>query len=649
MTERYRVEGELVIRAQAGVNAVRALTDRLETLRSRLAGSQSLIGGVTRGLISMGAAYVGINALVGGMRSLVTSAVEYQQGLESTRIGLAAVMAAVEHIPFAQAQTEAGALFEQIQTDAIRSVATSRELFDIFQSIYGPLRAGGLAMDDIRGVMLDTVSAATALGIDLPQASRDIQMMARGAAGMHVRLFGMLRATGAIAEDAEAFNHLSQPERIAVLQRALGQFSEAADAYGHSFAGTTSTFRDIVENLTGAFFGPSFARLTTWLGHINDMLMTNRDSLRASLSEAGESLADSLGQAFAFIEDAMSFLHRNWDAIIEKGRALAERFHGMMPDIIRAAEMFLAFSAARSVLGMGLGAVSAVTGTVATMGELGMLGAGGAAAGAGAAGAAGATGAAGAGAVAATGGFAALGAALVGLLPVILGIVAVITALWSIGQVVMDSWDSFVAMFEFLRPLLDGMGEDFSAIGTDLWEILRPALTLIGTLLMMVLIPAFMALLLALRLLVSALRFVLDQARLYANMWEVLIVNPIRDAIMELGRYAAWLVGESEHIGREERIGRQAGGVGDGLEELRHRYEERGPMFGEFRLPEGMGGGTPSERRPTTVNDFRGSRITVNQEFRQADPDRIMMSMVDDINRQAEARIQSGYVPALTR
>jgi hypothetical protein len=61
-----------------------------------------------------------------------------------------------------------------------------------------------------------------------------------------------------------------------------------------------------------------------------------------------------------------------------------------------------------------------------------------------------------------------------------------------------------------------------------------------------------------------------------------------------------------------------------------------------------MGAGTPADRA-TTVNDFRGSRITVNQEFRQNDPDRVLMYMIEDINRQAEARITSNFVPALTR
>jgi hypothetical protein len=117
---------------------------------------------------------------------------------------------------------------------------------------------------------------------------------------------------------------------------------------------------------------------------------------------------------------------------------------------------------------------------------------------------------------------------------------------------------------------------------------------------------------------------------------------------MEIGRYISWLLGESAHLGREERRGRPVDTtVGDGLDELRGSFEAaQGRGFMQFAPADS---GTPGQRRPTVTNDFRGSRITVTQEFAQADPDRIALQMIGDINRQAEARIQSGFAPALTR
>jgi hypothetical protein len=614
--EEYRVEGELVIRAQAGIRSLQSLAGRLESLRSGLAGSQSLAGGLVRSLMGFGAAYVGINAVVGGMRALVSNAVEYQQGLEGTRIGLAAVMSAVEHIPFSEAQRESAALFEQIQTDALRSVATSRELFDIFQGIYGPLRGAGLATTEIRDVMLDTVSAATALNIDLPQASRDIQAMARGAAGMDVRLFSMLRATGAIAEDAQAFNALSQPERIAIMTRALGSFSEASEAYGQSFAGVTSTFRDIVENLTGALFGPAFGRLTTWLGSLNDRLLENRDSMRQTLQAAGAQLGEHLGRVFAALDRAMDYLASHWGEMMEAGRDMVRHLREVLPGLIRAGQTFLAFSAARAVLATGLGGIATAINGLSALAELGtlLLSAGGAG-----------------------GGVGAFAAAMSGLAAPLAAVAAVFAAVAGVALVVYQRFDAFQKMFSFVLPVLEQIGADLAMIGVYGGDVLVPMLELLGTVLSAILIPALLQGISSVRIFVFALRGVLTQMSAMAEAVRVYLVDPFRDFILELGVELSRLLG----IFGLATTAPTTGAVSETVRAISQGARQ-------VEAPTGMGGTTPTERA-TTVNDFRGSRITVNQEFRQSDPDRVLMYMIEDINRQAESRITSNFVPALTR
>lgn len=618
MSEEYRVEGELVIRAQAGIRSLQAVAGRLESLRAGLAGSQSLAGGLVRSLMSFGAAYVGINAVVGGMRALVSNAVEYQQGLEGTRIGLAAVMSAVEHIPFAEAQRESAALFEQIQTDALRSVATSRELFDIFQGIYGPLRGAGLATTEIRDVMLDTVSAATALNIDLPQASRDIQAMARGAAGMDVRLFSMLRATGAIAEDAQAFNALSQPERIAIMTRALGSFSEASEAYGQSFAGVTSTFRDIVQNLTGALFGPAFSRLTTWLGGLNDRLLENRDAMRETLQAAGAALGEHLGRVFAAIDRSMDYLADHWGEMMQAGREMVGRLRQVLPGLIRAGQTFVAFSAARSILSAGLGGIATAIGGLSALAEMGtlLLSAGGVGAGAGG-----------------------LAAAISGLLAPMGAVAAVFAVVAGIALVVYQRFDAFAKMFSFVAPVLEQIGADLAMVGVYGGDVLVPMLTLLGTVVSAIVIPAVLNLIGGIRIFVFVLRGVLTQMSAMAQAVELYLVNPFRDFILEMGVELSRMFG----LVFGASAGTPSSPVAAVAEAIRITQGAR-----QVEAPTGMGAGTPADRA-TTVNDFRGSRITVNQEFRQNDPDRVLMYMIEDINRQAEARITSNFVPALTR
>lgn len=644
------VEAELRIKAQQGQRALQQLAGRLQGLQSALGSTQTAAGSLARSFAGLAAGYVGINALVGGMRALTTSAIDYQRGLEGTSIGLASVMSAVEGISFEEARAQSQQLFRQIQDDAIRSVATSQELFSVFQGIYGPLRNAGVASGEIRQTMLDTVSAATALNIDLPQASRDVQAMARGAAGVDVRLFSMLRSTGAIAEDAEAFNRLSAPERIERMRAALGRFSAASDAYATSFAGVTSTFTDVVQNLTSAFFGPTFREFSSFLGRVNEQLISNREGLRSSIGEAGERVAAVLGGLFRRIEAGLTYVIQNFDPLMARATEFVNKLREVVPELLKAASAFMAIQFGVASFGRLLGILSSVVGAAGGLAELGLLGGGGAAAaGAGTAGAAG--GAAGAGGLASA--MAALGAAAGPLAIIVAVLAAALIQIGSVALVVYERIDAFQGMLSDLSPMFEAMAADFSAIFADFFQIIRPFLQVIGTVILTVVVPALLMFLSALRLILAATRFAMDGLRTLADLIRTNITEPFRDSIIQVGRLITSILGgalgavRSAQAGQAERA--RAGARGSefaGMEEAATRQQAAYQSMRTF------GARAPTmtrERRPVQHNDFRGSRISVNQEFRQADPDRVALQMIEDINRQAEARIQSGFVPALTR
>jgi len=64
----------------------------------------------------------------------------------------------------------------------------------------------------------------------------------------------------------------------------------------------------------------------------------------------------------------------------------------------------------------------------------------------------------------------------------------------------------------------------------------------------------------------------------------------------------------------------------------------------------GTGGGVRPEQTRQNVNvDMRGSRITVNQDFRDADPDNVWVQFRDALEREAVSRTQTGFVSPFTR
>ena len=148
-------------------------------------------------------------------------------------------------------------------------------------------------------------------------------------------------------------------------------------------------------------------------------------------------------------------------------------------------------------------------------------------------------------------------------------------------------------------------------------------------------------------------RAVVEALAWVANAIEENLIDPIISFIVRVGRAIAEFMGSvmGDHL-----QGSQGPQMQDdpSMTRMLEQIEANEPMG---RQGFGLGGSlsapeaslaTPNAR-PQTVNNFHRGSVTVRQEFRQADPDRVMVRMVNDIDAQAERRTQSGFAPALTR
>ncbi len=57
---------------------------------------------------------------------------------------------------------------------------------------------------------------------------------------------------------------------------------------------------------------------------------------------------------------------------------------------------------------------------------------------------------------------------------------------------------------------------------------------------------------------------------------------------------------------------------------------------------------TGPKARPSVVNDFKGSKFTIKQTFRDQDPDRVAIELIRGLEKAAETRTQSAFVPSFT-
>jgi len=627
----YNIFAKLQLKTAGATAGANRITTAVERLQNRLRGTSSLTSGLTRSLIGMAAGVAGIHAIASGTRSLIGSTIAYSAELERMKIGLSAVMSQVDGISFAAGMEQATGIFERLRDASITSTATAADMMNIFQQIAGPIRNAGTSIADIESITASAVHAASALGVDFNQAARDIQMMARGVAGTDVKLFSLLRSTGAITESTEEWNNaLTAGERVERLQSALSSFDSSADAAGRSWAGVTSTFRGLMDELKLSFGGPMIAQLNSFLQRINTLIIGRRTSMFSGLTSAGEAAAQSFGHALDWAFDRVEYLVSNWDSIITKIRSVASYIQSITPTVIKFAKAAALMSVAKSAAVMGLGVVGAgsrVAGAVGAAGRMAGFGRGAAAAGSvaqtagglgGIGSAMGASASAALGLTNATSGLAASFAAVAG--PIGL----VVAGLLSVGGLFtfLTNHLSFVGdvLERIVMPVFGYLGEALE----KLYHSVEPLLDLLGGAIFATIVLVVTGLAGGLGLLIDAIATAIEWVTDFAKMLYDLAVG-VDDPVKEIANASA----EAQD---------SVFGVPEGIE--RPNMQLIGPPA--LRQAEEAAGG---RRSGTNINV---KNMNIKQEFRQADPDRVLVRMRQDIERAAAQRVGSGFAPVLS-
>lgn len=653
MSADFDVRAKLTLDSRAAMGGVERLSGGMANLGHQIAGMSPLAGGLIGKLVGIGAAYFGLSAGVNTFKSLTASAVAYTSELEGTRIGLQSVLTAVTGASWDEAGKEADKAFESLKLAAIKSPATTGEMFGIFQGIVGPIMSAGYGLEKVEQLTVDTTLAATALHVDFAQASRDISMMARGTAGMEVKLFSLLRSTGAIKEDAKAWNAMDQSKRVEKLSTALAKYRAAGTAFGNSWAGVTSTFKDIRQEVMRAAVSPAMGIMAKKLKGVNDYFLDHQAEIMNRARIYGERAALMIGRAWDRGAEIIRYVIDNWGNITRRIDDAMVRLHAMSPMLLKAAKAYGAVAIASSVGGKALVMGSTGLQLAAMFGGAGglfgkaLLGGGGAAA---AGTAAAATGTAAVGTAAAVGesaaGLAATGAAATGAAASLPAVAIGLAAIAAVIPVLIDSWDSF-------KGILIGLtGDMFSQIvdlGMNLWGVVRPLVYLVGQAIMGLTTGFFMAVTTGIRVIVNAVNWALDQIRPFSDWIMSSFVPAMQEFWKAVERGAKMLGFALDNIVTLQR--------GEGVADKQVQWEQTDVQMASILAGVNAAGVKESDRqrkltaqKTSVTNDFRGSRITIDQKFEgDHDPDRVVMAMMGDLTKQAEMRLSTGYANAFTR
>jgi hypothetical protein len=625
---------------------------------------------LVRNLVAVGATYIGIRAVSSAFQGLTATLIRSNQTVEDTTLSIASMYAEIERTStFREATQAANGLYRQMELLAVSSPGTAANIADAFSMAFGPMRRAGVEMNTLLNFSRDAVAVASALRIDLPQVARDIGMMATGVAGTDVRTFRMLRSMGMITETTEEWNQLAlrQPGRIAermvsIFQR-LGQ--QSAEAFGRTWTGLTSAFQDIMTFFARAYSAPGFRVLQRELSRVNEFLLKYRPGIEKILTGFGgrmarvlTRIARMLAMIFARLNDNLETAGRHIDAAIAN-------FNRIRPIIRTMLIGAIAMKAAATAIGIAFtiagGLISVLGPMITTLVPL-LGGGGGLAAvlgigGAGAATAAGGAVAAG-GATAATGGIAAIIALLAPLAVLqgaLSGLAILIPIVTSVFVAIRRHGDEFAEVLSGVGPMLWEIVENFWRALVSLYEAVSPALELFGYIIVSVVVIAIRALVTALLFMSRILRVTTGVLSVLSSVLSPLIVQ-IRLVFSEL---FSWIRMLGSAIARLISMIPGATGVsvpsmtatpGTAETAIRQIVRDLRDAMQPTSQPATEGGtGVAPGARPTTNIDMRGARITVRQDFREADPDRVWVQLRDALEREAIQRISSGFAPALSR
>jgi len=618
-----------------------ARTGNVMTGAFQRAGSAgSGLGGIMRSVLGFGAAYVGINALTGAFRGLVGAAFAFQSINDKNAVSIQAVLAASHQFGsiadpverMAAAGRVGAAVFRELQDDALRSVATSQELASIYTQVSGPLIGAGARLSEVRQITNDTVAAASVLGVDFAQAARDVNLMATGVAGQDTALFRMLKATNAITQSTEQWNAMLPQKRVEAMKEALSKFGPAGKEFEKSLPGITSSFVDFVQRFRGAVMAGPLESVRKLLVRMVGVFQQHQTRILALLSVVGSKLASWMDPAVDRIVSATEWFVMHWDVVASRMEVAWKR--------LQALGSMAAHYAPSLAAGAKTGGAAMLLGKIAP----------GAVGGAASAVSAGWGGGAVAGAGALSTGISQITtlisvvAAMGGTFTILLPILAVVIGLVALFA---DTWSHFVPILGIVWSMAQLFFGGLWEIVSSLFGALMPLLKIVG-----VIVGSVIAL-------GAVLAFVF--LRVFLAVFGVVVAiltgifNFLRDVFTWIYEHIVGLfTGLLDLIGSAHKDllpqGRAPTGfVDDMRKQLASVMDRFSGQAAEDKTILGQADAGAPGTRKTTINDFRGSKIEVKQDFRDANPDRVWLQMLDGVNAAADQRLGSALVPEFTR
>lgn len=623
------------------VNAIyKAVDNSSKTLRGigRAAGSASK---ASKGLIEqLGHVGHAMNTvrMVGGtaFTAIKHAVVDLNTKLESTTLAVAGTLKAYKLVDtFEDAEKAATQAFRQIRKDAAALPGEAEDYIKVFRTGLPMLirsQLGGLK--EMTNFTNKYTASMIANQVDAVQSGRDLTRMLAGRAGRLVKSWTVLKPF--IKQTQKQFNSMTTPERAKVLQEAIQRYEPMLDKFSNTMDAQQGTITSFVKDFTMAATKPMFEKAKVSLGAINDFLGKNQKMIENILGNLGNELVRVLDTAGKAAMGLWVYFKKAWGVMKQMANSpLVQAIKGGVSSII---------SSTSNERGGGANAAGVTGGVVASI--MGIPGAA--------------------------------------------QIAVVISALLKFGEhteAVNAVWSSLqeagMHLVTMLRPLML-LFDSISTLLSEVFVVVLPpiadvfnrvaeTLSFVFGIFSAIIVdmvntvgPTVVKIYEALAKLVKGvtdflapvIRFV---AILLMGVWQILKVSivPIFTTFYEA---IAWFIG---------KLGDLLSWLGKGLDKVVPKgvgptakaKDSGGPSFFDRMMKASvkqkeaaeiqinqvkLAGATGKGKGKKTVNDFRGSKFDIKQDFADLDPERVAVAFSNDLAKLAEHAVQSGFSPAFS-
>lgn len=256
--------------------------------------------------------------------------IDFNAGVESAKIGLSTMIQGNLGGTWDAAKEKASALYDEFQKFSVMTPVTTSEILTFGKAVaVATFQASG-GMQDLVKVTEQGVIAAKAFGYESGYAAMELSHMLSG--NVNKRMVFAQQLLGMAHMTEEEFKKLNAEQRLGVVEKVLGSdaMKNAAQEFGKSWAGVTSTLEDKLQITFGRMGKPLFEAMKTEFARWNSWL----DENKIKIDEIGHSIADGLVKGFGFVKDALGFLIAHADTLLTIGKVWAAvKIGGMLGNL----------------------------------------------------------------------------------------------------------------------------------------------------------------------------------------------------------------------------------------------------------------------------------------------------------------------------